>query len=157
MFCTNCRTKSAEQAVKSQPDNAASHLILASALMAKREYARAEEELTTLSRKYPKWSVVHAQMGTLAFLRKNNAAARQSYETAAREDPALLEALAGLIAVDVSEKKMSEARARVEVLRNPGELPKGFTGVSEYSSSKFYVLSSKTQGIDPSCSTATTA
>jgi putative PEP-CTERM system TPR-repeat lipoprotein len=111
---TQASVQFAEQAIKAQPDNALSHLLLARALMARREFARAEAELTALRQKYPKWPAVHAQIGTLDLMKNNPGAARKGYELALQEEPNLVEALAGLVALDVSEKKMDNARARVE-------------------------------------------
>jgi tetratricopeptide (TPR) repeat protein len=104
----------AEQAVTTQPDNPIARLTLARTLMVKGDLTRAEIELKALVAKYPAVAPVNAAMGSLQVLMKAPAAARQSFEKAQKVDPDSLEALVGLVALDMAAKKMPDARARVE-------------------------------------------
>jgi Tfp pilus assembly protein PilF len=64
--------------------------------------------------KFPQSGAAHAQAGLLAARRGDRAGTRAAYEKALSLEPSLLEPLAALSALDVSEGKGSQARARVE-------------------------------------------
>jgi putative PEP-CTERM system TPR-repeat lipoprotein len=109
----------AEQAVQNQPDNVQARLTLIRTLMARRDPAkgdlvRADAELKPLVARYPESAPIQAEWGTLLVGRGDLAGARKAYEKALQLAPASYEALAGLVALDVAEKKPSAARARLD-------------------------------------------
>ncbi len=103
----------AEDAVKNQPENAVARLILVKSLAANGELARADTELGTLLTKYPKSAAVHAEAGNLAMRKKDLVRAKKEYETAQEIEPGSLDALTGLVSLDVVNGKPQEGLARV--------------------------------------------
>jgi tetratricopeptide (TPR) repeat protein len=63
---------------------------------------------------YPKAAAAHAAAGAVALARKDRQSARRSFERAQELDPGSFDALAGLVALDLGEKKPDTARARVD-------------------------------------------
>jgi tetratricopeptide (TPR) repeat protein len=104
----------AESALKNAPGNAEARLTLASGLIARRDLARAEPLVAELLEEYPNVAAVEALNGMRHLARKNAPAARAAYERALTLDPRSYPAFAGLTALDMVEKKTTEARARVE-------------------------------------------
>ncbi|MCX6545025.1 MAG: tetratricopeptide repeat protein [Acidobacteria bacterium] len=115
----------AEQAVKGQPDNPAAHLILCRALIARGDVTRAETETKLLAEKFPNAAEVHALTGLLQGRKGDMAGARKSFERALQIDPASLDALGGLVALDFNAKKPADARARVDaaLAKTPDNAP----------------------------------
>ncbi len=103
-----------QRAVKAAPGSPAAHFVLAKSLIAKGEYSRAETELRTLAVTYPKVSVIQSQLGNAAVLRKDTAAATRFFTRALELDPNDVDAIGGLVLIDVQAKRTREARARVE-------------------------------------------
>jgi Tfp pilus assembly protein PilF len=64
--------------------------------------------------RFPQSGAVHSQAGLLALRKGDRPGGRAAYEKALALDPSLLEPLAVLAALDVSEKQGGRARARVE-------------------------------------------
>ena len=93
------------------PDARAS---LVRGLIAKRETDRAERELASLLKEYPKVPVLYAIEGSLKAAKNDAPGARASFEKSLALNPASIEALAGLTAVDLFERKIPQARTRVE-------------------------------------------
>ena len=104
----------AEDAAKSAPGVPLIQLNLARNLIATNQVARAEPIVSQLVTRYPNAPQVQALAGTLAMVKKDSGAARKSYEKALALDPMNGEALAGLTAVDVSQKNFPAARARID-------------------------------------------
>jgi tetratricopeptide (TPR) repeat protein len=104
----------AEGAVSNAPGNPNARLGLVRALLARRDAARAEQELAPLVKQYPNEPVVLASTGTLRLLKGDAAGARAFYERAVAVGPKSIEALAGLTSLDIREKKTAQARERVE-------------------------------------------
>jgi tetratricopeptide (TPR) repeat protein len=104
----------AQEAVANQPDNALAHLLLARALMGRGDLTEAEARMKELLADSPTSAPVNAQMGTLMLLRKDPATARKYFQRAAQLDPSLMEPLTGLVTVDISERRYSDARDRIE-------------------------------------------
>jgi tetratricopeptide (TPR) repeat protein len=104
----------AEEAVKNQPRSAQAHLALAKGLLAKGDLARAEAELKLLSTGQPDVAVVHAQIGLLRLKKGEHATARRSFDRALELDPAHVPAMAGIVGIDVANKQIAAARAKVE-------------------------------------------
>jgi tetratricopeptide (TPR) repeat protein len=83
-------------------------------LLVRRDVTRAEQELALLLKQYPNVGVVHALDGSLRLQKRDLAGARRSFERAQSLLPVSLEALAGLVTVDMLENKVPQARGRVE-------------------------------------------
>lgn len=104
---------SAEAAVKGQPGRLEPRLALIRSLLAAREFDRAGRELQPLLAAYPKVAAVHVQRGVLAASRNQLADARATFEEALQLDSSSLEALSGLLALDLNAKNFAAAKERV--------------------------------------------
>ena len=109
----------AEEALKAQPQNGDARLVLIRGLIARGELQRAEAELDALEAKSPDSAAVHVQRGTLLGRRFQHVAARREFERALALQPDLLEASAGLVALDLSLRRVEDARNRVDELAKP--------------------------------------
>ena len=70
----------AHEAVSNAPGTPEARLVLARALVAERDYARADSEINQLLVAFPRASAVHSLKGTLLLLKGDFAASRQAYE-----------------------------------------------------------------------------
>ncbi len=103
----------AQDAVKADPSNPDARLVLVRGLIARGELQRAEPELTRLAAEYPKSAAVHVQKGMLLGRKKDMVGARKEFEQALTLDPNSVEALGGLVALDLATKQPDAARARL--------------------------------------------
>jgi putative PEP-CTERM system TPR-repeat lipoprotein len=87
---------------------------LVRSLIAKGDLTRAEAEVKELLRTWPNTSSVHAVNGTLRAMRKDNAGSRAAFTKALELAPDNIDALGGLIAVDLNEKRFTDAAAKIE-------------------------------------------
>lgn len=106
----------ATEAAKADPRSLDARLTLARALMARREYAKAQEVLTTVLAAAPNVAAVHAQMGTLLARKKDTAGARASFDRAIELDPVQLEAASGLTSLDFAAGQQAAALARLDAM-----------------------------------------
>jgi tetratricopeptide (TPR) repeat protein len=113
--------QAAQEAVASLPQNVEVRLALIRGLLVSRDLARAETEVSALLKAYPDVPSVHVQQGALEAGRNNPAAARAAFDRAIRLNPKSLEALAGLVALDLGAKDFVAAKARVEQRLGDGE------------------------------------
>ncbi len=105
----------AEQGIATSPGNLAARLTLVRALMVRdQDHARAEEELRTVLAKHPTSARSHGLMAQLLLNRNDLNAAQQSFERELALDRSSVEAVTGLVAVDLVRKRTNEARARIE-------------------------------------------
>ena len=104
----------AEAAAKSQPGNPGPQLLLAKILVSQNQPEKAEAILNDLAQKFPKAAIPHIQLGALHFQKKDSVGARRAFERALALEPDSGEALAGVAALDLSEKKPQDALARIE-------------------------------------------
>jgi tetratricopeptide (TPR) repeat protein len=104
----------AEGALSTAPGNPEARVSLVRGLVAKRDVARAEEEVNSLLKQFPMVGLVHALDGSVRLLKNDLAGARTSYEKALELSPNSLEALGGAVSVDLRQNKAAEARARVD-------------------------------------------
>ena len=104
----------AQSALNTAPNNPEARLTLAQGLLARRDIARAEQELVVLLKEYPKAAIVHSVNAELKFQKKDLAGARAEYARALELSPTSIQALAGLTALDLAQNNGAEARARVE-------------------------------------------
>jgi Tfp pilus assembly protein PilF len=89
-------------------------LVLARALVAQGDLVRAESELDRLLRAFPRASSVQSLRGTLYLLKGNPGVARAAFQIAYDAEPTSIAALTGLTMLDVQEKRMAQARERLE-------------------------------------------
>jgi len=104
----------AQEAVANSPRSPEARLLLARALIAQREFGRADVELNKLLTVFPNAPAVHAAKGTLELLKGNQAAARAAFQRAFDAEPRSIAGLSGLTLLDVQQQHVSEARARID-------------------------------------------
>jgi predicted Zn-dependent protease len=104
----------AESAVNSAPRSGEARLALVRALLGTRDFGRAEQELAPLLKQFPNTSAVHSVNGSLQMLKSDLKGARASYDRALSLASGNLEAVAGLTALDMREKKAAQARERLD-------------------------------------------
>lgn len=100
-------------AVKAAPQSRDAHLQLARALTERGDFHNAESELKLLSEQASDDSQVHYALGRFYILTKDKARARVSFTAAAKSSPETAP-LAALVALDLAEGKLADARARLE-------------------------------------------
>lgn len=104
----------AQEAVANSPQDPVARLFLARGFLARGEFQRAENEVRPLLERYPEAAIVHAVAGAVAAGKNDRAAARRAFEQALSLDADSLDALSGLVALDLAEKKPTAATGRVE-------------------------------------------
>jgi tetratricopeptide (TPR) repeat protein len=112
--------RTAEDAVRSQPNSLDARLTLVRGLLASRDFPRAGKEIDALLKARPNDAAVHVQSGVLSASRNDIATARTSFNRALELAPDSLEALAGLLALDLHAKKFGEASTRLSARLNKG-------------------------------------
>src|SRR5439155_8636785 len=93
--------KTAEEAQRMLPGNLDARLAVVRGLIAVKDVARADTELAPLVAARPNAASVQVQVGILAALRGNLSAARTAFDRALDVEPDSLEAIAGLISLDL--------------------------------------------------------
>jgi tetratricopeptide (TPR) repeat protein len=106
--------QSARQALGQQPDSADARLLLSRALTENGDLAQAEKELRTLLVRYPRVSAVHSQAGRINLAKGDRVAAKSAFERAQALDGRSIEALSGLVSLELGAGKIAEARSRVD-------------------------------------------
>jgi tetratricopeptide (TPR) repeat protein len=104
----------AREAVSNAPNVPEARLVLARALVAEHDFARAEAEINRLLTAFPRAGAVYSLKGTLYLLKGDRAVARQAYQRGFELAPTSIAALTGLTMLDVQEKRIDLARARLE-------------------------------------------
>ena len=104
----------AEGALVNAPGNPEARVGLVRGLLGRRDFERAEQELAPLLKQYPEVGTVHALNGSLKLQKKDVAGARAEYERALSLAPNSIEALAGIIGVDLIQNRAPQARERIE-------------------------------------------
>jgi putative PEP-CTERM system TPR-repeat lipoprotein len=104
----------ARESVANSPHSPEARVVLARALVAQRDLPAADAEVGRVLARYPKSSSANALRGTIAMLRGNDAVARGAFQLAFAADPGSIAALSGLTILDVRNKRLDEARARVD-------------------------------------------
>jgi putative PEP-CTERM system TPR-repeat lipoprotein len=122
---TQSAVQFAESALQNAPADAMARLTLAGALLAQRDYARADPMVAALLKEYPQAPPVQALEGMRHLSRKNLPQARAAFDRALQGDPGNFVALSGLTSIDVAERKVPSALARVEgrLAAAPNEVP----------------------------------
>jgi len=103
-------------AVTSDPRRADSRLVLARGLIVNGEYDKAEPLLRELVAALPESPTVHAQVGLLHLAKKEMPAAMTAFRRALELDPLELEAVHGIVAIDLSAGRREAALGRLRTL-----------------------------------------
>jgi tetratricopeptide (TPR) repeat protein len=104
----------AEEALANEPKNADAQLLYVRGLLTVGELHRAQAELRQLIVRFPDSAAVHTQMGMLLGQSHDETKARAEFERALQLRPDAVEALGGLIALDLAARNYAAARARVD-------------------------------------------
>jgi tetratricopeptide (TPR) repeat protein len=104
----------AAEAVSRAPGLPEARLVLARALVAQREFARADAEIGRLLAVFPRAASVLSLKATLQLLRGDAGGARTAYQAAFDAEPGSIAALTGLSLLDMKEQLWDAARRRVE-------------------------------------------
>ena len=104
----------AEEAKQTEPASVPARVVLARSLLVRGDLARAETEINDLLHAQPNSAAVHALRGTFQARRNNQAAARTSFERALELMPGNLEAIQGLVRLDIQAKRVDAALNRID-------------------------------------------
>jgi tetratricopeptide (TPR) repeat protein len=105
----------AEDAVKQHPQSLVARLTrLKILVMTSNQLGRAEAEAKALVAKYPASPDAHVALATYHMNFGNAAGARQEFQRALDLNPASIDALTGLVSIDILSRKLGDARSRVE-------------------------------------------
>jgi len=111
--------KAAAQYLKDATSGAAAkipeaHMLLAKALVAQRDYKGAEPEVAGLVATMPNSAEAQTLAGIVLFETGGSVVARRAFSRAIELDPQSIDALTGLIRLDLQENKPADARTRIE-------------------------------------------
>ena len=121
---TSDALKTVENAVANQPQSFEVRIGLVRTLIAARDYARAERELGGLLRARPDAADVYLQYGVLNAGKRQLPEARAAFTRALSLAPGSVEALGGLVALDLANRDGAAARARLaSELEKPNPQP----------------------------------
>jgi tetratricopeptide (TPR) repeat protein len=112
---TNASVGFAKEALSANPSSAEARLTLVRALIATRDFRQADAELSKLLAQHPGVAAVRAQKGILLALQRDPRA-RAEFELALKSDPRSVEALGGLIALDLQSRQPAAAISRIRDL-----------------------------------------
>jgi tetratricopeptide (TPR) repeat protein len=104
----------ATSALSNAPGFPEARVSLVRGLIAKGEVGRAEQDLASLLKQFPKAPSLYALEGALKAKKNDAVGARASFEKSLSMNPASIEALYGVTSIDLFERKLPQARARVE-------------------------------------------
>jgi tetratricopeptide (TPR) repeat protein len=113
----------ANEALANEPANGGAQLLYVRGLLAQGSLDRAETELKRLALRFPTSATVHTQMGMLSARRGRIPSARAEFERALTLQPDEIEALGGLVALDLSARNYTAARARVDARLASSQTP----------------------------------
>jgi len=103
----------AQEVVRADPRNLDARLTLVRGLLVRGETERARPEVGRLVADYPNVAAVRVQNGILLARTRDAAGARVEFDAALQLEPGSVEALGGLVALDLSAKQPAAARARL--------------------------------------------
>jgi len=128
----------ARQAVRKNPDNQDAAVTLVKTLVSVRDYGAADRELKPLLSRYPGSPAVLLQLARLQAARGDGAAARTAFRRALEADRDSLEALNGIVSLDLKEGKSADARALVDraVVAHPKDAGYLMLAAQVYSASR---------------------
>src|SRR6185436_2410515 len=99
---------------KAQPRSIPAHLLWAKSLIRLGNTAAAEKEVMLLAKAGSNVTEIHALIGDFYWTKRDLSRARESYTRALQLRETSIEALAGLVRVDLTQKRPDSARARIE-------------------------------------------
>jgi tetratricopeptide (TPR) repeat protein len=105
--------ESAEEVSRQRPDDIDAVVLMSRSLRAQGNLPRAERELISRISRTPNAAPLHVERGWVALQNNELPSARKSFEDAARIAPASYDALVGLVTVDIAQRNLAAARARV--------------------------------------------
>jgi len=105
--------ESAEEVSRERPDDIDAAVLMSRSLRAQGNLPRAERELTSRLSRNPNAAPLHVERGWLALQSNQLPSARKSFEDAARLAPDGYDPLVGLVTVDIAQRNVAAARARV--------------------------------------------
>ena len=111
---TEAAARYAQEARQNAPGSRNARVALVRSLLARRDLDGAGREVGDLLRALPNDAVVHALNGQLNAVRNDQKAARAAYDRALQLAPGNLDAVGGLIALDLTDKQFASAAKRVE-------------------------------------------
>jgi tetratricopeptide (TPR) repeat protein len=107
----------ADQAIRTHPTNMSARIERIKILLVREpDRPRAEADLKTLLAKFPNAPAVYVLKGSYYLTLNNTAAAREAFQRALDLNPTYLDAVTGLVALDISTKNPAAARARIEAI-----------------------------------------
>jgi tetratricopeptide (TPR) repeat protein len=115
--------ESAEEVSRERPDDIDAAVLMSRSLRAQGNLPRAERELTLRISRNPKAAPLHVEHGWLALQQNQMPVARKSFEDAARLAPDAYDPLVGLVTVDIAQRNVAAAQARVaaRLKHSPGD------------------------------------
>jgi len=102
------------QAIKNQPQSGIAHYLLAKSFLRLGNLTRAQPELMGLVKGSPNSAEVHALLGDFYWAKHDLAHARESYDRALKAQGGSVDAVAGLVRIELAENKRAAARAVIE-------------------------------------------
>jgi tetratricopeptide (TPR) repeat protein len=119
---TAASLRTAEEAVRLAPGDLSVRLALVRSLLASGEIDRAEREIQNLLATHPGEAAVHVQRGVLAATGNRLHDARQAFDHALKLDAFSVEALSGVLALELNAKRFPAAVARLEARLDEGRV-----------------------------------
>ena len=104
----------ASDVVRQAPADLQARLMLVRTQVAAGQTQDADRTITALLKALPNAAPVQATAGQVALARRDNVRARRAFDRALELDAGNFDAFAGLILVDLAEKKTDSARARID-------------------------------------------
>ena len=104
----------AQDALRIQPTSGDAQFEVARALFALGDVTRADTELRRVLEVAADYPDVQTLLAQILHQRRNRPAARQAYERALALDPTSVEALTGLVTMDIGDNQIAQARRRVD-------------------------------------------
>lgn len=104
----------AEQAARTAGANPATKQMLARTLASNGQFDRASSELKELLKTYPNQSTLHSDVAKIALARNDRQTARKEFERARELDPTAIDAISGLVALEIADKNVTRARALLD-------------------------------------------
>lgn len=150
----------ADQAIKAHPNNLQARLTRVRVYLSRdTDYDRAAKELDTLTKRYPGASAVFVALGQFCLTINNMPRARDAFNHALELAPQSVEAMTGVITVDLARRDLGGARAHIDsaLARSPNNV--GFLLIAakiygmQGESSRSEATLIKIIGMDPSIPT----
>ena len=104
----------AREAVRNQPGSVETRLSLVRSLLARGEVAAAAKAIAPIVREHPDAASVQIVHGLVASAQKDSGAARRAFERALQLNADSIEALSGLVSLDLGARNFAAARTRVD-------------------------------------------